>query len=106
MDERSQVLLSTLLGAVVGAVIGGLYLTERGRRVREQIEPTLDNFVSEIERVRGTVDKAREAAQEGRQAFEDAMRVATPSDSVPVEETDSNETDWATGNVREASSSS
>lgn len=104
MDERSQVLLSTLLGAVAGAVVGGLYLTERGRRVRDQIEPTLDNFVSEIERVRGTVDKAREAAREGREAFEDAMRAATPSDS--GEKTDSNETNWATGGVREASSSS
>ena len=98
MDERSQVL--------VGSIVGGLYLTERGRRVRDQIEPTLDNFVSEIERVRGTVDKAREAAQEGRQAFEDAMRAATPSDSVSDEETESNETNWATGDVREASSSS
>ena len=57
MDERSQVLLSTLLGTVIGAVVGGLYLTERGRRVRDQIEPTLDSFVSEIERVRGTVEK-------------------------------------------------
>jgi len=104
VDERSQVLLSTLLGAVAGAVVGGLYLTERGRRVRDQIEPTLDNFVSEIERVRGTVDKAREAARDGQQAFEDAMRVATPSDS--GEETDSNETNWATGGVREVSSSS
>lgn len=102
MDEHSQVLLSTLLGAVVGAVVGGLYLTERGRRVRDQIEPTLDNFVSEIERVRGTVDKAREAAQEGRQAFEDAMRVATPNDS--VEEAESNDATWATSSVREASS--
>ncbi len=104
MDERSQVLLSTILGAIAGAVVGGLYLTERGRRVRDQIEPTLDNFVSEIERVRGTVDKAREAARDGRQAFEDAMRVATSSDS--GEETDSNETNWATGGVREVSSSS
>lgn len=102
VDEHSQVLLSTLLGAVVGAVVGGLYLTERGRRVRDQIEPTLDNFVSEIERVRGTVDKAREAAQEGRQAFEDAMRVATPNES--VEEAESNDATWATSSVREASS--
>ena len=104
VDERSQVLLSTLLGAVVGAVVGGLYLTERGRRVRDQIEPTLDDFVSESERVRGTVDKAREAAREGREAFEDAMRVATPSE--PVEGSGSNDRSWATSGVREVSSSS
>ena len=106
MDERAQVLLSTLLGTGIGAVVGGLYLTERGRRVRDQIEPTLDSFVSEIERVRGTVDKAREAAREGREAFEDAMRVATPTPSEPVEGSGSNDTSWATSGARKVSSSS
>ena len=76
MDERSQILLSTMLGAVAGAVVGCLYLTERGSRVRQQIEPTLDNFVAEIDRARGTVVRAREAAREGRRAFEDVMAVA------------------------------
>jgi len=42
-----------------------LYLTAPGRRVREQIEPKLDDFISELSRVRGTVEKARSAANEG-----------------------------------------
>jgi hypothetical protein len=33
--------------------------------VREQIEPKLDDFMNELTRVRGTVDKARTAANEG-----------------------------------------
>ena len=65
MDERSKVLMTTLLGAVAGGVYGWLYLTENGRRVRDQIEPKLDGFVSEITRLRGTVEKARSAANEG-----------------------------------------
>ena len=81
MDERSQILLSTLLGAVAGAVVGCLYLTERGGRVRKQIEPALDSFVAEIDRARGTVLRAREAAREGRRAFEDVMAVARATDS-------------------------
>jgi hypothetical protein len=64
VDERSRVLTATLLGAVVGGVWGWLYMTEGGRRVREQIEPRLDDFMNELARMRGTVDKARTAANE------------------------------------------
>jgi hypothetical protein len=65
VDERSRVLLATMLGAVVGGVWGWLYLTEGGSRVRTQIEPKLDDFIRELGNVRGTVDKAKMAANEG-----------------------------------------
>ena len=65
MEERLRVLLATMVGAVAGGVWGWLYLTERGRRVRTQIEPKLDDFVRELSTVRGTVQKARTAADEG-----------------------------------------
>ena len=65
MDERSRVLLATCLGAVAGGVWGWLYLTDHGRSVRNQIEPKLDDFMNELTRMRGTVEKARTAANEG-----------------------------------------
>jgi hypothetical protein len=65
VDERSKVLMMTFMGAVIGGVGGWLYMTENGRRVREQIEPRLDDFLGELTRVRGTVEKARTAANEG-----------------------------------------
>lgn len=65
MDERSRVLMATIVGAAFGGAYGWLYLTENGRRMREQIEPKLDDFIGEITRVRGTVEKARSAANEG-----------------------------------------
>jgi hypothetical protein len=65
VDERSRVLLATMLGAVAGGVWGWLYLTEGGARVRTQIEPKLDDFIRELGNVRGTVDKAKMAANEG-----------------------------------------
>ena len=71
MDERSRVLAATCLGAVAGGVWGWLYLTESGRRLRDQIEPRLDDLVSEITRVRGTVEKARSAANEGWRSLND-----------------------------------
>ena len=65
MEERSRVLLATMVGAVAGGVWGWLYLTEGGSRVRTQIEPKLDDFLRELSTVRGTVQKARTAADEG-----------------------------------------
>jgi hypothetical protein len=65
VDERSKVLMATFLGAVAGGVYGWLYMTAHGRRVRDQIEPKLDDFISELTRMRGTVEKARTAANEG-----------------------------------------
>lgn len=65
MDDKARVLMSTLVGAAAGAVLGFLYLTERGQRFRMQIEPRLDNFIGEVHQLRGTVMKAREAANEG-----------------------------------------
>jgi outer membrane lipoprotein SlyB len=65
VEERSRVLVATVVGALAGGVWGWLYLTEQGRRVRVQIEPKLDDFVRELGSVRGTVDKAKLAASEG-----------------------------------------
>ncbi|MXY24822.1 MAG: YtxH domain-containing protein [Acidobacteria bacterium] len=76
MDERSRVLLSVALGAVAGGLVGFLYLTRRGRDVREQMEPALDSFVDEINWARATVEKARDAVAEGRRAFDDMMAAA------------------------------
>jgi hypothetical protein len=65
VEERSRVLLTTVLGAIAGGVWGWLYMTENGRRVRGRIEPKLDDFIRELGTVRGTVEKARSAANEG-----------------------------------------
>ena len=71
MDERSRVLTATVIGAIAGGVWGWLYLTANGRRVRSQIEPKLDDFMRELANVRGTVEKARTAANEGWRSLND-----------------------------------
>ena len=71
MDERSRVMAASLIGAVAGAVWGWLYMTENGRRVRDQIEPKIDDFMNEMTRMRGTVEKARTAADEGWRSLSD-----------------------------------
>jgi hypothetical protein len=69
VDERSRVLAATVLGAIAGGVWGWLYLTANGRRMRSQIDPKLDDFMRELQNVRGTVQKARSAANEGWQSL-------------------------------------
>ncbi len=76
VDERSRVLLATCLGAVAGGVWGWLYMTENGRRVREQIEPKLDDVMHELTRVRGTVEKVRGVASEGWRSLNDVTGAA------------------------------
>lgn len=71
MEERSRVVLATMLGAVAGGVWGWLYMTQQGVRIRSQIEPKLDDFVRELSNVRGTVEKARTAANEGWRSLND-----------------------------------
>ena len=78
MDERSRVLTATVLGAIAGGVWGWLYLTEQGRGIRSQIEPKLDDFVRELSNVRGTVEKAKTAANEGWRSLNDMAGASAP----------------------------
>jgi hypothetical protein len=71
VEERSRVLMATMIGAAAGGVWGWLYLTAAGARIRSQIEPKLDDFVRELANVRGTVEKARTAANEGWRSLND-----------------------------------
>ena len=71
MEDRSRVCLAAMFGAVAGGVWGWLYLTQNGARIRRQIEPKLDDFVRELANVRGTVDKARTAANESWRSLND-----------------------------------
>ena len=91
MDERSQVLVATMLGAVVGGVFGCLYLTERGRYVRDQIEPVFDKVIDELQQTRTTLEKAREAVEEGRRTVDDVLHQRSGSS-------------WKSGDLHRASS--
>ena len=64
VSDWSRVLMASLVGAGAGAALGYLYLTEGGTRFRLQLEPRIDDFMSEIRRMRTTVEKARAAAGE------------------------------------------
>ena len=78
-QDASALGLSTtstmLLGAVTGLALGYLFFTDHGRQFRERLEPTLDTWLRELNRLRETADKARLAYTEGRDSLAAMTRV-------------------------------
>jgi hypothetical protein len=83
VEERSRVMLAALLGAAVGGVWGWLYMTEQGRRIRAQIDPKLDDFMRELQGLRGTVEKAKTAANEGWRSLGEMSGGTLPGGATP-----------------------
>jgi hypothetical protein len=77
VDDRSRILLSACLGALAGGVAGYLFLTDEGRRVRERLDPGMDDVLREVRGLRAAADKARMAVNEGLAAVEDLRRAAS-----------------------------
>ena len=65
---------------MVGGALGFLYLTESGRKFRLEIEPRIDDFLAEVNRMQGTVHKAREAAGESWASLQQIANDVSRSD--------------------------
>lgn len=88
MSSQGRVVWASVAGAAVGGVLGYLYLTESGRRLLDQIEPRLDDFVRETARLRTTVLKARAAARESWRSLNEIVGERPRSDwSAPPRQT-------------------
>lgn len=64
---------ATIVGAVIGGMAGYLFFTDRGRALRRQIEPALDDFSRELNSFRITVQRAAGVAGEGWKLLNDAL---------------------------------
>jgi hypothetical protein len=79
-----QIVTATLFGALVGGLAGFLFFTDRGRRLRREIEPALEDFVRELSSLRGTVQRAADVAGESWRLLNDMVREPTqPSHRFP-----------------------
>ena len=77
MKERAAVVLGAAVGAAIGGLAGYIFLTERGRVLRDELEPRLDDLLRNVATVRETVERARAAASEGWRAISDAAGEGT-----------------------------
>jgi gas vesicle protein len=76
--NNSREIAATVVGAVLGGVAGYLFFTDRGRSVRRQIEPALEDFSRELMSFRTTVQKASGVASEGWKLLNEALGDAGP----------------------------
>jgi gas vesicle protein len=64
---------ATIVGAVIGGMAGYLFFTDRGRELRRQIEPALEDFARELNSFRGTLQRAAGVASEGWKLLNDTL---------------------------------
>lgn len=64
---------ATIVGAVIGGVAGYLLFTPRGRELRRQLEPALDDIARELNSFRATVQRAAGVANEGWKLLNDTL---------------------------------
>ncbi len=79
MTDHSQAIAATIVGAVAGALAGYLFFTERGRSLRRQLDPALDDFARELSHFRGTIHKAADVASEGWKLLHAALGEGQPA---------------------------
>jgi len=73
VNDNSRAMAATITGAVIGGVAGYFFFTERGRQLRRQIEPALEDFARELNGFRVTVEKAAGVANQSWKLLNDAM---------------------------------
>jgi gas vesicle protein len=71
--DKSRELAAMIVGAIIGGLAGCLFFTERGRSVRRQIEPALEDFSREVINFRNAIQKAAGVANEGWKLLNDAL---------------------------------
>jgi gas vesicle protein len=80
MDDRTRIALGMGIGAAVGGFVGFLLFTDRGRALREELEPQLDDFLGEAQRLTAAFERTRQAVKDGLSTLktEEAPREGTP----------------------------
>jgi hypothetical protein len=64
VTDRSRIALFVLAGAVLGGLAGFLMFTDRGRRLRAELEPHLDEFTRELQQLQEMATHVRRTATE------------------------------------------
>jgi gas vesicle protein len=73
-----------MVGAAIGAAAAYLFFTERGRGLRDRIEPALDEARREFMRFQGTIEKFGVLANDGMRMMHEFQNArsqwASPND--------------------------
>lgn len=65
MNEQVRILSGAAVGALIGAAAAYLFFTDRGRMMRERLEPAVEDLRHEYARFEKTIEKVRDLATDG-----------------------------------------
>ena len=86
--NNSRDMAAVIGGALIGGVAGYLLFTERGRSMRRQIEPALEDFSRELMSFWHTVQKSTGVASDGWKLLNDGLGEAGKQPSrYPMDQT-------------------
>ena len=77
MAHQETELSRILAGAAISAGFAFLFLTKSGKHLLDSAEPWLDEVIRDMQRLRGTAAKVRDAVDEGRRSFEAVSRLGS-----------------------------
>ena len=77
MENQQTQLARVLTGAALSAGFAFLFLTKRGKYLLDSAEPWLDEVIQDMQRLRGTAAKLRDAVEEGRRSFEAVSKLGS-----------------------------
>ena len=82
MSEQSRMVMGAAFGALCGAALAYLFFTDRGRSVRDRLEPALDGLRGEFVRFQKALEKVGDLANDGLRVVEEfkTARGRYPSD--------------------------
>ena len=80
MNEQSRVMAGAVVGALIGAAAAYLFFTDRGREMRDRMEPLVDDLRHEFTRFQRTFEKVGDMASEGMRVVNEfnAARTTSP----------------------------
>jgi gas vesicle protein len=73
VSDNSRAIAASVLGAILGAAAGYLFFSERGRRLRRQIEPVIDDVARDLSQFRSTALTAAGVACEAWKLLNEAL---------------------------------
>lgn len=91
MDDRGRIACSIGIGALLGGLAGYLLFTDRGRQLRVELEPRLNELLGEMNDLRSTFERTRSAVSEGWQSFNQLVNEKPASGGRPSWPRDVNE---------------
>jgi len=80
VSDNTRTIAAAAVGAVLGGLAGYLFFTPRGRGLRSELEPALDDIMAELHQFRRTAVKASEVVSEGWQILNNAIRAGSEQD--------------------------